>query len=57
MAQIAGLGHVGIFVQDLMKMRDFYTRVIGLQVADEDWMARECAFSVQTRFLSIMSLF
>ena len=36
MAGIDGLGHVGIHTQDLLKQRDFYTRVIGLQIADED---------------------
>ena len=36
MASIEGLGHVGIHTQDLMRMRDFYSRVIGLQIADED---------------------
>ncbi|HEX8966737.1 MAG TPA: VOC family protein [Chloroflexota bacterium] len=32
---IQKLGHVGIYAQDLATMRDFYTRVVGLQVADE----------------------
>ena len=36
MPQITGLGHVGIYAEDLMKQRDFYTRVMGLKVADED---------------------
>ena len=36
MAAIEGLGHVGIHTQDLLKMRDFYTRVMGLQIADEN---------------------
>ena len=31
MAEIAGLGHVGIYVNDLMKERDFWTRVMGLR--------------------------
>ncbi len=44
MAQTAGLGHVGIYAHDLMKMRDFYTRVIGLQVADEDLEVRGMCF-------------
>ena len=44
MAQTTGLGHVGIYAQDLMKMRDFYTRVIGLQVADEDLDGRGMCF-------------
>ena len=35
MPQTTGLGHVGIHVNDIAKMRDFYTRVIGLQVSDE----------------------
>ena len=33
MPQTTGLGHVG---NDIAKKRDFYTRVIGLQVSDED---------------------
>ncbi len=32
---IQKLGHVGIYAQDLPAMRDFYTRIVGLQVADE----------------------
>jgi len=36
MAAIEGLGHVGIHTEDLLKMRDFYTRVMGLEIADED---------------------
>jgi catechol-2,3-dioxygenase len=32
---IQKLGHVGIYAQDLPNMRDFYTRIVGLQVADE----------------------
>lgn len=36
MPSIEGLGHVGIHTQDLMKMRDFYTRVMELQIADEN---------------------
>ena len=36
MPGIEGLGHVGIHTEDLMKMRDFYTRVMGLQIADEN---------------------
>ncbi|HEU0020357.1 MAG TPA: VOC family protein [Dehalococcoidia bacterium] len=44
MAQTTGLGHVGIYARDLMKMRDFYTRVIGLNVADEDLDGRGMCF-------------
>jgi catechol-2,3-dioxygenase len=32
---IQKLGHVGIYAQDLPAMRDFYTRIVGLQIADE----------------------
>jgi catechol-2,3-dioxygenase len=32
---IQKLGHVGIYANDLENLRDFYTRVVGLQVADE----------------------
>jgi len=44
MAQITGLGHVGIYADDLMKQRDFYTRVMGLTVADEDLEGRGMVF-------------
>ena len=44
MPQTSGLGHVGIYTQDLIKMRDFYTRVIGLKVADEDLDGRGMCF-------------
>ncbi len=33
---IAGLGHTGFWVTDLATMRDFYERVLGLTVTDED---------------------
>ncbi|QFQ95690.1 glyoxalase [Streptomyces phaeolivaceus] len=33
---IIGLGHTGFWVDDLEKMRDFYARVLGLTVTDED---------------------
>jgi catechol-2,3-dioxygenase len=44
MAQITGLGHVGIYAQDLMQQRDFYTRVMGLTIADEDLEGRGMVF-------------
>lgn len=44
MSQITGLGHVGIYADDLMKQRDFYTRVMGLTVADEDLDGRGMVF-------------
>jgi len=33
---ITELGHTGFWVEDLPTMRDFYTRVLGLTVTDED---------------------
>ena len=33
---ITGLGHTGFWVADLDTMRDFYARVLGLTVTDED---------------------
>ncbi len=36
MSLITNLGHVGIICDDLMKVRDFYTRVMGLTVTDEN---------------------
>jgi catechol-2,3-dioxygenase len=33
---VVGLGHTGLWVSDLETMRDFYERVIGLTVTDED---------------------
>ena len=34
MAKVTGLGHVGIFVNDVQKMLDFYTGVLGLTITD-----------------------
>ena len=36
MPSVAGLGHVGIYTNDLFKMRDFYSRVMGLEITDEE---------------------
>ena len=44
MAQIEGLGHVGIYVHDLMVQRDFWSRVMGLWIADEDLEGRGMVF-------------
>jgi len=44
MPGIESLGHVGIYADDLMKQRDFYTRVIGLKIADEDLEGRGMCF-------------
>ena len=35
MPKLSSLGHVGLYVRDLARMRDFYTRVLGLEVTDE----------------------
>ena len=35
MPRVSALGHVGLFVNDLQRMRDFYTRVLGMTVTDE----------------------
>jgi catechol-2,3-dioxygenase len=44
MARIEGLGHVGIYVHDLMAQRDFWSRVMGLRIADEDLEDRGMVF-------------
>ena len=42
---VIGLGHVGIICDDFMKMRDFYTRIIGLTITDEDPERGSCFLS------------
>jgi catechol 2,3-dioxygenase-like lactoylglutathione lyase family enzyme len=44
MPKVSGLGHVGIYVNDLMKQRDFYSRIMGLQIADEELEQRGMVF-------------
>jgi catechol-2,3-dioxygenase len=44
---ITGLGHTGLWVNDLPRMRDFYERVLGLQVTDEDEELGIVFFSAQ----------
>ncbi|GHD42358.1 VOC family protein [Streptomyces galbus] len=44
---ISGLGHTGLWVYDLPKMRDFYERVMGLTVTDEDENLQIVFFSAQ----------
>ena len=44
MPKIDSLGHVGIYAEDLMKMRDFYSRVLGLTISDEDLEERGMTF-------------
>ncbi len=45
MPQVSRLGHVGVFCHDLMKMRDFYSRVMGLTITDEDLNRGICFLS------------
>jgi catechol-2,3-dioxygenase len=45
MPQVTGLGHVGFDCNDLMTMRDFYTRVMGLTITDEDLQRGICFLS------------
>ena len=44
MPSIEALGHVGVYTEDLMKQRDFYSRVLGLKIADEDLENRGMVF-------------
>ena len=44
MPAIEALGHVGVYTEDLMKQRDFYSRVLGLKIADEDLENRGMVF-------------
>lgn len=39
MARVTGLGHVGIYVQDLERMVAFYRGVMGMQVTKQNWRA------------------
>jgi catechol 2,3-dioxygenase-like lactoylglutathione lyase family enzyme len=47
MPRITGLGHVGLYCDDLGKMRDFYARVLGLAIADEDLERGICFLSAR----------
>lgn len=44
MPKLSGLGHVGIYVNDLMKQREFYSKVMGLVITDEDLEQRGMVF-------------
>jgi catechol-2,3-dioxygenase len=44
---ITGLGHTGLWVYDLPTMRDFYERVMGLTVTDEDEVLEIVFFSAR----------
>jgi catechol 2,3-dioxygenase-like lactoylglutathione lyase family enzyme len=45
MPEITGLGHVGLYCHDLRTMRDFYARVLGLTISDEDLERGICFLS------------
>jgi catechol 2,3-dioxygenase-like lactoylglutathione lyase family enzyme len=45
MSGITGLGHVGLYCDDLLKMRDFYANVMGLTITDEDLQRGICFLS------------
>jgi catechol-2,3-dioxygenase len=47
---VTGLGHVGIICDDFMTMRDFYSRVIGLTITDEDPERGSCFLSAAPEF-------
>ena len=37
MPSVTGLGHIGLYVQDMAKMVDFYSSFLGLKVTDVGW--------------------
>jgi catechol 2,3-dioxygenase len=39
MAQVKGLGHVGIYVHDLERMVEFYRDMLGMRVTKQNWRA------------------
>ena len=45
MPTITGLGHVGLYCHDLGTMRDFYSRVLGLTISDENLERGICFLS------------
>ena len=44
MPRLERLGHVGMHVHDLDTMKDFYTRVVGLQIAEDQSAERGMVF-------------
>ena len=46
---VTNLGHVGLICDDFLKMRDFYTRVIGLTVTDESPERGSCFLSADPK--------
>ena len=49
MAQITGLGHLGVFCDDLENMRDFYSQFMGLTITDEDLDRGICFMSADPK--------
>lgn len=47
MPSVSSLGHIGLAVYDYAKMKDFYVRVLGMHVTDEDTERQMCFFSAQ----------
>src|SRR5262249_57878674 len=45
MPTITGLGHVGLYCNDLPKMRRFYAETLGLTISDEDRQRGICFLS------------
>ncbi len=39
MAEVIGLGHVGIYVRDLERMVVFYRDTLGMRVTKQNWRA------------------
>ncbi len=49
MPGITNLGHLGLFCEDLEKMRDFYSRFMGLTITDEDLERGICFLSANPK--------
>ena len=49
MSDISGLGHVGLYCNDLKRMRDFYSGVLGLTISDEDLTRGICFLSAEPK--------
>ena len=49
MPAVTSLGHLGIYCQDLDKMRDFYSRFMGMAITDEDLDRGICFLSADPK--------
>lgn len=49
MAAVTNLGHLGFFCEDLEKMRDFYSRFMGMTITDEDLDRGICFLSADPK--------